>query len=172
MGGDSYVTTLYLCRKFSNIYLLGPGPAFLSNSKEPHGNTDYQHELHGYYTATLIHMQKPTKPLSPTLISGDCIITGNITKAQSIRIEGKLMGDIEAAGNVVVSDSGLIDGNVEAKSLIVFGNVNGDVKAQDSIEIKNSATVSGRLHARKLTVEPGAVYDGSIDIGEAPVDTE
>lgn len=115
--------------------------------------------------------QKSSKlPTVPTLISGDCTITGNIKKAHAIRIEGTLVGDIEAAGNVIVSGSGLVDGNVEAKSLIVFGHVRGDVTALDSIEIKNSATVSGTLNAKKLSVERGAVYDGNIAIGQVSAD--
>lgn len=120
-----------------------------------------------------IERQKSSRlPSTPTFISGDCTITGNIKRAHAIRIEGTILGDIEEAGNVIVSGSGLIDGNIEAKSLIVFGRIHGDVTALDSIEIKNSATVSGRLNAKKLSVERGAVYDGNIAIGQGPADSK
>jgi len=110
-------------------------------------------------------------PSTPTLISDNCIITGTIKRAHAIRIEGTIRGDIEAAGNVVISESGLIDGNIEAKSLVVFGHVYGNVSALDSIELKNSATVSGWLTAKKLSVERGAVYDGNIAICQESPDS-
>lgn len=118
-----------------------------------------------------IEKQKSSRlPSTPTLISGDCTITGNIKSAHAIRIEGTILGDIEEAGNVVVSGSGLIDGNIEAKSLVVFGHIHGNVTARDFIEIKNSATVSGRLNAEKLSIERGAAYDGNIAIGQKSAD--
>ncbi|PPK99218.1 bactofilin family protein [Parapedobacter indicus] len=117
-----------------------------------------------------IDRQKSCKlPSTPTLISGDCTITGKIKSAHAIRIEGTLLGDIEEAGNVIISQSGLINGDIEAKSLIVFGHVHGNITALDSIEIKNSATVIGRLNATKLSVERGAVYDGNIAIGQVSI---
>lgn len=113
-----------------------------------------------------------TEKESPTLIGGGCVITGNIKRSQAIRVEGTLVGDIEDAENIIVGESGEINGNVTATSVTVFGHVNGDVSATDYIEIKNSGRVSGQLRTQTLSVERGALYDGKIFMGNVSFEAD
>ena len=107
---------------------------------------------------------------TPTLIGGDCVVKGNIKNTRAIRVEGTLVGDIEDAGNVIVGESGAINGNVTAATLMVFGHIHGDVSANDSVEIKNSGKITGRLSTQTLSVERGGLYEGEIVMGNVSMD--
>lgn len=120
----------------------------------------------------MIDKKSNAEQTTPTLIGGDCVVNGNIKNTQAIRVEGTLVGDIEDAGNVIVGESGAINGNVTAATLTVFGHINGDVSANDSIEIKNSGRVTGKLSTQTLSVERGALYEGKIIMGNVSMDRD
>jgi len=94
---------------------------------------------------------------------------GTITQAETIRLEGTLEGDILDAGNLVVGESGILNGNVHAKTVIIFGQINGDVAASDSLEIKQSGRLTGNLSTRALAVERGALYTGDVVMSHLPL---
>ncbi|GGH30042.1 hypothetical protein GCM10011418_41790 [Sphingobacterium alkalisoli] len=102
----------------------------------------------------------------PTLIDRNCLITGNISGTPFIRIEGVLEGDILEVGNLVIGESGTVNGNITAKTITIFGEINGDVVATESVEIRNSGKVTGTVNTTSLTIERGATYDGSIIMGK------
>jgi len=108
----------------------------------------------------------------PTLIGKDCTIKGSIINTHAIRVEGTIIGDIVDAGDVIIGESGVINGNVSAQSFTVFGHVNGDVSATDLIEIKDSGKVNGKLSTQTLAVERGALYEGKIVMGNVAADRE
>jgi cytoskeletal protein CcmA (bactofilin family) len=110
--------------------------------------------------------KKTDSRIIPTLIDRNCLITGNISGTPFIRIEGVLEGDILEAGNLVIGESGTVNGNINAKTITIFGEINGDVVATESVEIKNSGKVTGKVNTISLTIERGAIYDGSITMGQ------
>ncbi|RZF59381.1 bactofilin family protein [Sphingobacterium corticibacterium] len=110
--------------------------------------------------------KKTDSRTTPTLIDRHCLIKGNISQTSAIRIEGVLEGDILEVGNLVIGESGTVNGNVHAKTITIFGQINGDVVATESVEIKNSGKVTGKVNTISLTIERGATYDGSITMGK------
>ena len=101
----------------------------------------------------------------PSLIDKSCIIKGNITQASNVRIEGTVDGNISEVGNLVIGESGIVNGNIEVKTIVVFGAVQGDVTSEESVEIKESGKVSGKITTKILTIERGAQYSGKITMG-------
>ncbi len=97
----------------------------------------------------------------PSLICKDFVLYGEISTT-AIRVEGTIVGNILDAENVVVGMTGVIQGNVNAKTLVLFGHIEGDVLISDSVAIKSSGRMNGKLTTISLTVEKGAVYEGSV----------
>ncbi|MBL6664330.1 MAG: polymer-forming cytoskeletal protein [Rickettsiales bacterium] len=103
---------------------------------------------------------KPQTPKStPTIISRDVVMEGDIKSTGLIEIEGKFNGTIN--GNfIVIRESGFVDGTISAESLVVKGEVTGNINAK-SINIANKAKINGNIDYGTLSVEDGACIDGN-----------
>lgn len=96
-----------------------------------------------------------------TLVGPEAYFQGAMTVRGSIRIEGRVEGDILEAQTVVIGPSGRVRGNVCAEIVVVGGQVAGDVVAAAGLEIKAGGSVAGNLRTPKLLIEEGAAFDGS-----------
>jgi len=95
-----------------------------------------------------------------TLISAGTIFEGNITVPEGItRIDGKVVGNINGNGCVIIGESGSVKGDLSVDSLIAYGEISGNIKAR-SVELKNGSKVLGNLEVSELYVEKGAIYNG------------
>jgi cytoskeletal protein CcmA (bactofilin family) len=96
-----------------------------------------------------------------TLVGPEAYFQGTMNVSGSIRVEGRVEGDINEAQTVVIGPTGRVRGNVCAEIVVVGGQVAGDVVASQGLEIKASGRVSGNLRTPKLLIEEGATFDGS-----------
>ena len=112
-----------------------------------------------------------------SVISSEVEITGTIKSSGSIRVDGKLEGELHCAGDAIIGKSAQIKGNMEVSSATIEGAVQGNVSAKDRIELKSSARVTGDIRAKRLSVEDGVTFIGRSEVnpsgspldGEAPV---
>jgi len=111
-------------------------------------------------------MPEPTNT-AQTVITQDVEITGNIRSASNIQFDGKLKGDLEAAGAASFGKTAAITGNVKAESVTIGGVVNGNIDAKDRIDMKGSAKITGDIRSKRLTVEDGVTFVGKLDVNPA-----
>jgi cytoskeletal protein CcmA (bactofilin family) len=97
-------------------------------------------------------------------LSSDVEIKGNIKFAGELTFEGKLDGEIQTDGTLLLGDSAVINGNINAQSVVVRGKVNGNINAKEKIEIKTKAELFGDIRASKLTVEEGVTFVGKTEV--------
>ena len=100
-----------------------------------------------------------------TLIGEGYTFTGEIQGPSVIRIEGKIIGDVNVEGGIVLGENGNIEGNITTKSAIIYGTVKGNVNTTH-LEIKKSAHVNGDIITDTLEVELGAKYNGRLSMQE------
>lgn len=112
-----------------------------------------------------------------TIIGEGYTFTGEIRGSSVIRIEGKVIGNINVEGGVILGEKGNIEGDINTKSSIVYGTINGNVKAVQ-LEIKKTGMVNGDITTDTLEIELGAQYNGKLnmqrphEIKEAQVNEE
>jgi cytoskeletal protein CcmA (bactofilin family) len=107
-------------------------------------------------------MDNDTTPQS--VISSEVEITGTIKSSGSIRIDGKLEGELHCTGDAVIGKSAQIKGNMVVSSATIEGAVQGNVSAKDRIEMKSSARVTGDIRAKRLSVEDGVTFIGRSEV--------
>lgn len=93
-------------------------------------------------------------------------ITGEIKSAGDVRIDGKLKGNINIKGKLVIGNTGFIDGEVVCSNCDVLGKINGKVNVTEQLSLKASAVVEGEVFAKKLAIEPGAVFNVSCKMND------
>jgi cytoskeletal protein CcmA (bactofilin family) len=96
-----------------------------------------------------------------TIIGEGYIFTGEVQGSSVIRIEGKIIGNVNVEAGVILGEKGVIDGNITSQSVIVFGTVNGNVKTTQ-LEIKKSGHVNGDIATDTVEIELGAHYNGKL----------
>ncbi|MBK7668317.1 MAG: polymer-forming cytoskeletal protein [Sphingobacteriaceae bacterium] len=92
-------------------------------------------------------------------------IIGDIKSAGDVRIDGTLNGNIKLNGRLVVGPNGKIEGNVICQNADISGEVKGTVEVVEMLALKATAKILGDMITGKLSIEPGAVFTGSCNMG-------
>lgn len=96
-----------------------------------------------------------------TLIGEGCVIKGDITAKNSIKIEGSLHGNLTSEGSVIIGEKGMIKGDVRCTDLLIFGRLEGNINVRQ-LQLKPAAHIQGNIETQTLQVEPGATYQGGV----------
>ncbi len=100
-------------------------------------------------------------------IGAGTTVEGKIKTQGSIRIDGKMIGEISAGESLAVGGTGDIDGNVVAKNITIGGNLRGTVMASEKLVFESKAIVKGDIRAAKLVIDEGAIFDGKCTMSDA-----
>ncbi|MCK5243100.1 polymer-forming cytoskeletal protein [bacterium] len=90
---------------------------------------------------------------------------GQINAKGSIRIDGKIEGNVNSEEGVIVGEKGLIKGNVAAKTVLISGKVTGNVAATKRLEIMPAGQLQGDIHTPRLVIAEGVIFKGNCDMG-------
>ena len=105
------------------------------------------------------------------IIGEGYVFTGELSGSSVIRIEGKIIGNVNVEGGVILGEKGIIEGDINSKSAIVYGTVNGNIKTTH-LEIKKSGNVNGEISTDTLEIEIGAQYNGKLNMHRRPIIAE
>ena len=92
-------------------------------------------------------------------------IKGDVTCAGDIRIDGILNGTLTSEGKVVVGQSGIIEGEVTCKNADISGNIKANIVVRELLQLKATANITGDINTNKLSIEPGANFTGTCNMG-------
>ncbi|HRZ11735.1 MAG TPA: polymer-forming cytoskeletal protein [Kiritimatiellia bacterium] len=101
---------------------------------------------------------------SQSVIAPEVEITGTIKTSGSIRIDGKLDGELNCGGDAVIGKSANIKGNLTVNAVSIAGAITGNITARDRIEMKSTARVMGDIKAKRLAVEDGVTFVGKSEV--------
>lgn len=95
-----------------------------------------------------------------SVIGSDMVVEGNIRAKEAVRVEGKITGDVESDGALIVSAGGAVKGNVKGSSIIIGGSVEGDLTSGGRTEVASTGKVIGNIRTKSLIVDENAVFQG------------
>ena len=104
-------------------------------------------------------------PASETYLDAGSVLTGELRFAGSVRLDGRVEGQVHAGQAVIVGEHAEIDASIVADSLEVFGTVVGDIRVTRQTVLHKSARVEGEIQTAGIVVEEGARFKGCILIG-------
>jgi len=93
------------------------------------------------------------------LLNKTSIVVGNLSFEGTVRIEGKVDGDIMASAEVSIGQGAQVTARIQAPVVSIHGKLSGDIIAR-RIELGPTARVVGNLTCANLTIDSGAVLDG------------
>jgi hypothetical protein len=98
-------------------------------------------------------------------------VKGRIFGEEDLDIEGRVEGEVQVSGDVLIEATGLVAANVSANVITVRGAVRGDLVAREAVRLEDGARVVGDLRAPRIAIAPGALVRGHVQTGSAPAET-
>ncbi len=114
---------------------------------------------------------RPTMDID-TLIGARTRIEGNINFSGGLRIDGSVHGTLVSEGDqqsvLMLSEKGIIEGEVRAPHVVINGTLKGDIIASERVELAPQARVTGNIYYKILEMAAGAEVSGQIVRQEDP----
>jgi cytoskeletal protein CcmA (bactofilin family) len=95
-----------------------------------------------------------------TLLGRGSTFEGKLTFEGTVRIDGKLSGEIFADDILVIGEGAEVKAQISVGTVIVEGNVEGDIHATQLVELRSPARVRGNIETPQLVIEKGVLFDG------------
>lgn len=92
-------------------------------------------------------------------------IKGELHFDDTFRVDGKVTGQVHSKGDLVVGESGVVEGEVSAGRVFVSGTVRGKMSAEQRVEICAGGKVFAEVCTAALVIEDGAVFEGQCSMG-------
>ncbi len=101
-----------------------------------------------------------------TIIGRTTTIQGTLVLLDSVRIDGRVVGNVESAPDckiaVAIGPTGEVTGDIKAHRVMVAGKVFGHIYAADRVEFQKDSLVQGDVSYGSIAVEHGAKLSGLI----------
>ena len=106
------------------------------------------------------------------VLAGGTVVTGTIVTESDFRLDGRIEGDINCKGKIVVGPKGSIKGNIISEHAEILGNVEGTIRIKEKLIFKSAAYIKGDVYSQTLEIEPGANFNGACTMaGKNPLES-
>jgi cytoskeletal protein CcmA (bactofilin family) len=99
-----------------------------------------------------------------TIVGQDTEFKGTITSAGGVRVDGRVEGEINCKGDVVVGETATVLASVRGRNVTVAGEIKGNIDTEGKLELAGTARVTGDIKVASLTVEDGALFRGASEM--------
>jgi cytoskeletal protein CcmA (bactofilin family) len=107
----------------------------------------------------------PRGPAPTTFLDASTNFSGTLRCTESLRIDGRVEGEVGCDHTLVIGESGVVQASIEADSVVIAGQVKGDINARSKITLDKTACVTGDLCTPGIVIQEGAKLEGRIMIG-------
>ena len=83
----------------------------------------------------------------------------------TIRIDGRVEGEIHTTGTLIVGEHAVIQGTVSVGVLMNSGKINGTITAIEKIQILKPGILVGDIRTPVIAIEEGSRFHGMCDMG-------
>jgi cytoskeletal protein CcmA (bactofilin family) len=99
-----------------------------------------------------------------SVIAANTQFKGTLSGIESVRIAGKIEGDVKSDRLVWIEKGGYIKGDVESLYVIIEGILIGNIKGAGHIEIGSEAKVTGNIQTQKIAMAEGSFFKGEVQM--------
>jgi cytoskeletal protein CcmA (bactofilin family) len=107
----------------------------------------------------------PRESANNCIVAKGTKIEGKFRSAESVRLDGTLVGEVHCDKKLVMGDQSRLEGKLFAQEAVVMGTLLGNVEVEATLHLTATANVQGSIKTKYLIVEEGAVYDGDCQVG-------
>jgi cytoskeletal protein CcmA (bactofilin family) len=93
-------------------------------------------------------------------------IKGMVKALTDFRIDGKIEGNVQCDGKMIIGEKGRVKGDIIAKNMEICGKVDGTIVTDGLLSLKSTAVFEGEITTGKLIIEVGAVFNGTCHMSQ------
>ena len=101
-----------------------------------------------------------------SIIGAGMRVVGDISAEGVVKIEGTVVGTVQAAKQVLVAKGGEVEGDVVSREAIIGGEVCGGIYAEERVELQATSVIHGDVSTKRLFVQEGGEINGVLRMGE------
>lgn len=120
----------------------------------------------GIFSATATSDGAPPRrrsdPNAVSIVASDMVVTGDLRADGVVRIEGRIAGNVHAGNQILLSQGGVVEGDLETREAVLAGEVHGTVVGTDRVEVQPTAQVHGDIITPRLLIQEGGRLNGQI----------
>jgi cytoskeletal protein CcmA (bactofilin family) len=90
---------------------------------------------------------------------------GTLTFEGTVRIDGRLEGEIFTKDTLVVGEGAEVHAAIHAGVVVIGGTVRGNITAERKIDIHPAGRLYGNITTPSLVIEEGVVFEGNCTMG-------
>jgi len=102
-----------------------------------------------------------------TFIGQGTEIKGDIKAKGGIRIDGRVNGQIDHEGDLVIGEEGVVEATIKTRNVTIAGEAHGNIEASGRVEIVSTGRLFGDITVNALVIHEGAVFDGNCQMRQA-----
>lgn len=106
-----------------------------------------------------------------TIIGTETTLEGVLSSKSTLRIDGKIIGEVKSEGHIIIGKTGEIHGDIHSKSLTIEGTAEGNMFIQERVQLASTSHLTGDIHAASIEIEQGAIFNGRSTMQAAPSKT-
>jgi cytoskeletal protein CcmA (bactofilin family) len=107
-----------------------------------------------------------------TVLGKDVTFKGVVHFHSTVQLDSSIEGEIHAKGMLVIGENATIRGTIIAETIVCRGKIQGNVTASSKIQLLKPAVLLGDVSSPSFSLEEGAFFKGSLDMGSHPVVAE
>lgn len=101
-----------------------------------------------------------------SLIADNLAIQGDLEFSEGLKINGRVRGSVSFKSGttslLALSVNGVVEGDVSSYDALIDGTIVGDLRVEHLLELHSNARVRGNITYRQLSMENGAVVEGTL----------
>ena len=94
------------------------------------------------------------------VISEETHLEGNLTSTSDFRIAGRVYGDLDIQGKLLLTSEAVIKGEIRVEQADISGTIRGEVIASEKVVLRGNAKLTGNIFTKVLVIEEGAYFQG------------
>jgi len=91
-----------------------------------------------------------------------CTIRGELEFSSSFRLDGRVEGVVRSRSELLVGESGVVEGEIEVARCLIAGEVRGVIRATEQVVLQAPARVWADVYTTALVMEEGAFLEGKV----------
>ena len=97
-----------------------------------------------------------------TIIGPETSVSGDIESAGFTRVDGSVLGDVNAKGRVIIGERARMKSNINGTAITIGGVVFGDIIASERLYILSTGLVVGDIITRRIQADEGCLINGRV----------
>lgn len=91
---------------------------------------------------------------------------GTIRYQGTVRVDGRLEGEIYTDGNLIIGQKAVITAKIEAGTVTCQGRITGEVLAKNRVKLLSPAVFDGSINTPLLSMDEGVLFNGTCNMSQ------